>query len=340
MSRVLFLIPENVDGCVYHRLEIPMHNLKGFDLAQTKWLDGITDDDLKQMDLVIMSRDSGVDIVDTQIERLKKLGIPYIVDIDDYWKLNKEHLLYKYFDNTAERWVKLMQNAAAVTTTHSRLAGKIAFHNKNVFVVPNAIDSKQTQWQLHERVTGLDGPVFGWVGGAHHLPDLEIMKSCFAEIHKSNIINLALGGWSLESDIYKVYEYWMTGGAYKKYQRIKGENVYRYGMIYDLMDVCIVPLLESKFTACKSNLKLIEAGFKGRPCIVSRVAPYTDDFTDKEVLFVDTKYDWYKQILKMHNNPQMIFDYSEALKEKVKAYEIQIVNPLREELYKKIIDGK
>ena len=334
---ILHLIPQEVDGCAYHRIEIPMHNLNGFELAQSTILDGIADEQLKNVSLIVMSRDACVAEVEAQIQRLKKLGIPYVVDIDDYWKLNKEHLLYKQFKGTAERWIQLMKGAAAVTTTNARLAGKIAFHNKNVIVAPNAIDEKQQQWKLHPRESV---PVFGWIGGSHHLPDLEILKPCFQQIHETDFINLALGGWTLQNDIYKIFEYWMTGGKYKKYNRIQGESVYNYGRIYDFIDVSIVPLLESDFTACKSNLKLLEAGFKGKPCIVSRVAPYTDDFTDKDVLFVDGRHDWFPMMKKLHESPEMLFHYMEALKEKVQEYEIKKINPIREQLYKTIIHGK
>jgi glycosyltransferase involved in cell wall biosynthesis len=316
-----------------------MHNLQGFGLAQSTVLDGIEDEILQKIELIVFSRDSCIADVPAQIERLKKLGIPYVVDIDDYWKLNKEHLLYHEFDNTANRWIELMKGAAAVTTTHARLAGKIQHHNKNVVVVPNAIDTTQPQWHCYQKK--FVEPTIGWVGGTHHLPDLEIMKPAFHEMIIENKLNIALGGWNKMNDVYKVYESWMTGnGKYKKYTRIQGEDVYNYGRIYDLMDACIVPLLESKFTACKSNLKLLEAGFKGKPCIVSRVAPYTDDFTDNEVLFVDTKYDWYKNMLMLHENPNLLFDLKDALMDKVQAFEIKKVNVIREQLYTTIIHGK
>lgn len=337
---ILHLIPSQSDGCIYHRIETPMHNLRGFELAQTTWLDGIDDDTLKKISLVVMSRDSGVDKVTEQIARLKKFGIPYVLDLDDYWKLNKEHLMYNDFDKTAQRWIELMKSASAITTTNARLAGKIAFHNENVVVCPNAIDAKQPQWK--QKPSGNIEPVFGFVGGAHHLPDLNTMKGAFEQVRNEGVVNIALGGWTVGNDVYTVYEYWMTGGTkYPKYKRIKGEDVYNYAHIYDVIDVSIVPLLESKFTACKSNLKLIEAGFKNRACIVSRVAPYTDDFTDKDVIFCDTKSDWYQHMKNLHTDKNKLQDYTLRLKEKaMNEYSIEKINPIREQLYKTLINGK
>lgn len=337
---ILHLIPENVDGCIYHRIQVPMINLNGFELAQTTVLDGVSDEDLKKISLVVMSRDSAVYDVDGQIKRLKRLGIPYVVDIDDYWKLNKEHLAYEDFKREVrQRWEKLMKGASAVTTTTARLAKKVENHNRNVVVCPNALDETQPQWEYKPRTP--DIPVFGWVGGTHHIPDIELLVDTFKQIHADNQIWLALGGWTPENKVYHIFEYWMTGGfEYKNYRRIKGEDVYNYGHIYDFMDACIVPLLESAFTSCKSSLKIIEAGFKGKPCIASRVAPFVDDFTDKEVMFVDTRYDWFKAIKKMHENPSLLLDYKGSLMERVKDFEIKKINPIREQLYTTLINGK
>lgn len=334
---ILHLLPLVVDGCAYHRIEIPMVNLRGFSLAKSTVLDGIEDEHLKKISLVVMSRDSCIVDIDGQLARLKRFGIPYVLDIDDYWKLNKEHLAYEDFkQQAAPRWIKLMQGAAAVTTTNARLAGKIQFHNKNVIVVPNAIDTSQPEWEYIPR--NEPEKIFGWVGGTHHLQDIEILKPVFSKLHAEKLVTLALGGWTIENKVFHIYEHWMSGGpGNPKYKRIRGEDVYNYGRIYDMMDACIVPLVQSKFTACKSSLKLIEAGFKGKPCIVSRVPPYTDDFTDKEVLFCDTVQDWYANIMKLYNNPNLLFDYKQALRESVQRFEIKKVNHTREQLYSQII---
>jgi glycosyltransferase involved in cell wall biosynthesis len=315
-----------------------MHALNGFHLAQTTVLDGITDDDLKKISLVVFNRDSGIFDVDKQIARLKRLKIPYVMDMDDYWILDKKHLMHKAFKNDiSHRIIKLLKGARGVTTTIARLARKIDQYNKNVLVVPNAIDSTQPQWQ--EVPTSNPSPRFGWVGGVHHVEDIRLLLPAFEKIHAEDKVHLALGGFS-HNDVYMVFDAWFSArGTYQKYNRIFGRDVYNYGNIYNSLDVALIPLCDNKFNACKSPLKILEAGFKGKPCIVSRVAPYTDDFTDKEVLFVDSPSDWYDSIMKLHNNPELLLNYKEALKEKVKEYDISKVNILREQFYNRIING-
>jgi hypothetical protein len=54
-------------------------------------------------------------------------------------------------------------------------------------------------------------------------------------------------------------------------------NVFNYGYLYDQFDIAIAPLEDNKFTRCKSNLKIIEAGMKGLPIFVQNIHPYTDE---------------------------------------------------------------
>ena len=335
---ILHLIPEQVDGCAYHRIEVPMHNLRGFDLAQSTIIDGIEDSELHKMQLVVMSRDACMHDVTGQVKRLNKMGLPYVVDIDDYWQMDRYHLLHKDFDKTAARWIALMRGAAAVTTTNQRLADRIKKYNRNVVIVPNALDAKQPQWLPTEK--NFKQPVVGWVGGVHHLADIQQLEGTFKRIHKDDIITLALGGYTM-NEVYAAFEMWFTdSGKYKKYKRIPAENVYGYGHIYEHIDIALAPLIDTPFNNRKSSLKIIEAGFKGCVCIADRVPPFSDDFTDNEVVFVNNKYEWYDTVTKLHNSEQLLYDYSEKLKESVQRFEIKKVNPIREQLYTTLINGK
>ena len=339
MDRILHLIPAKVDGCAYHRIEIPMHNLQGYDLAQSTVLDGVADKDLQQMQLVVFHGSGSLLNAEGQIKRLKKMGLPYVVDVDDSWDLDDKHLLHEHYKKVAaKKLITIMKGASAVTTTISRLAYKIKKHNKNVVVVPNAIAMNEPQWQLNEASSN----AYGWVGGVHHIEDIRLLVTAFKRFHKENIIDLALGGWSQFNEVYTLFEIWFSGnGVYDKYKRIEGRDVYNYGYIYDEMNVCLVPLVENKFNICKSPLKLIEAGFKNKACIVSNTAPYNDDFTSEHVLFVDNKYDWYEAVMKLHNEPNYILDLKGALNNYVREkFEIKNVNHLRSQLYHTLINGR
>ena len=58
-------------------------------------------------------------------------------------------------------------------------------------------------------------PVVGWVGGVHHLADIQQLEGTFKRIHKADKITLALGGWTL-NEFYAAFEMWFTdSGKYK-----------------------------------------------------------------------------------------------------------------------------
>ena len=176
-KKILAIIPNQVDGCVYHRIEIPLHHLKGFDLTQVNELDGMTDHQLKDFEIVWFNRLNGIVDSYKQIERLQKLGIKYVIDFDDSWSLPQEHLLYgsyKYY-NIPQQLIHLAKNADAIFTTHKYLAGRLKRYNKNTHIAPNAIDPNQPQWQTEGKVLG-NMTIFGWCGGVHHYQDLELMK--------------------------------------------------------------------------------------------------------------------------------------------------------------------
>jgi hypothetical protein len=66
--------------------------------------------------------------------------------------------------------------------------------------------------------------------------------------------------------------------------------------MYQAFDVALAPLIPSEFNRCKSNLKMVEAGFAGCALIISDVAPYAQHLADKNCIKVAHKGDWNKAI--------------------------------------------
>ena len=83
--------------------------------------------------------------IDSILKRLKKKNIVTIMDLVDY-----------------------------VTTTTPLFAKEISKLNKNVFVLPNAIDPEEKQFQITNQETNKKTRV-GWLGGSSHLHDLNII---------------------------------------------------------------------------------------------------------------------------------------------------------------------
>jgi len=110
------------------------------------------------------------------IKGLQSMGIKVIVDIDDYWLPTKEHPIHSIIvqEKINEKIVANLRVADYVTTTTDIFANEIRKFNKNVLVLPNAINPKEPQFNQptlpSERIR------IGWLGGSSHLHDLQLLQ--------------------------------------------------------------------------------------------------------------------------------------------------------------------
>lgn len=335
MKKILALIPENVDGCVYHRIQIPLNKLQGFELAQVNQLDPLEDEVLKNYDIVWFNRLNGIFDSSTQIARLKRLGIKYVLDMDDLWHLPKGHLLAPLYNanNIPEKLIALICNADHILTTVPQLADQLSKHNKNVTIAVNAIDPTQPQIETPSQVK--DGStIFGWCGGVHHHFDLAKLRYSLSKLHQENKTFLALAGWHNDK-IWNTYESWFNGnGKYKKYIRLPGVDIYSYMKHYDYFTTVLVPLQSNLFNSCKSELKMIEAGFKKKAAIVSDVAPYINLINPTNCIAIDNDYSWHKAIKRVRESKALEQDLAASLYESVKVkHHIDTANKVREQVF-------
>ncbi len=116
--------------------------------------------------------DDSVDL----IKRLNSIGIITIMDLDDYWLPTKEHPVHQMViqTNLHKKIIENLKVASYVTTTTSFFANEISKFNKNVFVLPNAINPNEPQFKAKTEPS--DKLRFGWLGGSSHLHDLKLLE--------------------------------------------------------------------------------------------------------------------------------------------------------------------
>ena len=117
----------------------------------------------------------------------------------------------------------------------------------------------------------------------------------------------------------------------------------------------MAPLEENIFNLCKSQLKVIEAGFHHKAIIAQDFGPYQLDVksaiqfgggfdTTANGILVETKKnhkDWHGAIKKLVNNPEMIKTLQDNLFASVKdTYSIDKVSETRKNLYLKLVANK
>lgn len=350
--KILQIVPRPVGGVEYHRQVIPHTNLMKyypeFEVFQIPRIDVVPDDFLKQFQIVqfnrIISNFEQKNAAD--LAKLRRLGIISVCDLDDYWYLSPMHVLRKHFADhqIGAQTLECLMNSDHVTVTHELLGNMTGLPKKRWSILANAIDPEQPQFALHKKEIARKVE-FGWVGGACHLEDIALMAHSFAELHKSELnYNLNLCGYSPDP-IYTSFEGIFTHNGKAtpdRYHRVAGTDVFNYANMYDLFDVAFVPLNDNLFNRCKSNLKLLEAGFKKKAVICQNIHPYDgiikNGHNGLTVNITDNKIGWFKKIERYCNNLNMITDHAEQLYEDVQQFHIEKWTHVRAQLYKRLIE--
>jgi glycosyltransferase involved in cell wall biosynthesis len=131
----------------------------------------------KKYQIVHFHRSFGnIDQCPQLIKSLQSLGIVVIGDIDDYWLPTKEHPIYTLIieNKMNQRIVDNLKACDYVTTTTEIFADEIRKFNKNVIVLPNAVDPKEPQF--NQPTLPSEKVRVGWLGGSSHLHDLKLLE--------------------------------------------------------------------------------------------------------------------------------------------------------------------
>jgi glycosyltransferase involved in cell wall biosynthesis len=152
-----------------------------------------------------------------------------------------------------------------------------------------------------------------------------------------------LSGFIEGDAMWKEYENIFTSGyriSQEQYCRINGMDAFTYASAYDMFDIGLIPLKDTPFNRCKSELKMLEMGAKKVSVIVSDEYPYTNIANNKKNCLTANKKEWFKQIKKLITLPELRSELSENLYNEVKEnHNIEKVNKLRLELYKEVINA-
>ena len=195
MSKIkILVVPSDRTGVSYYRSTNPHLKLENnypelfhVDIDYEPQLNN--DEWLKQYDIIHYHRTLGpYEQMEDLVKRLKNLGIVSIMDIDDHWAPGKHHPAYYLIKNSGldlkiENNLKVAQH---ITTTTPIYLNEISKYNKNVFVLPNAIDPTEQQFISNPEKS--DKIRIGWLGGSSHLKDLEILRDLVNKLNGDGLL--------------------------------------------------------------------------------------------------------------------------------------------------------
>lgn len=330
------------------------------------------DDVVNQTDLVIFSREIPKEAVDY----LNTKGVPFGLDLDDYWHLPEHHIAYEDYLTFDKAGVteRSIRDAHFVMCTTPIIAEKIKEFNDVVYICPNGIDTLDPVWQPNK--TESKRLRFGFTGGNTHHVDLSLIASSVRKSYsdikfysKAQVIMVGHRAYKPEAThdgknvkvkdeiiVEQYCENMLTDNlkalnSFPKYQSDLRNNfnsneinapyrrigiipVNEFGNVYNDIDVCVAPLVDNEFNSCKSELKMLEAGFKDCAIMLHHVRPYTLLATDKNSFDLNKKtfYEWSRILLK---NPNLVADSKAQLREDIKKYDLKYLSEHRNEIYLK-----
>lgn len=115
---------------------------------------------------------------------MKFCGCKVIVDIDDHYDLGNDHPMSvtARIENWKEPIINHLRLADMVTTTTEIFKKELLKHNKNVVVIPNAINPNEGQFI--PKPTKSDRLRFGIICGSSHLEDIKLLNGMTSMLPK------------------------------------------------------------------------------------------------------------------------------------------------------------
>jgi glycosyltransferase involved in cell wall biosynthesis len=316
---------EELTGCEYYRQIIPHEALRQtgeYDIQSSNTLKGLTDEQLSQYDFVHFIRRD----FNRHIARCKSLGVRTVFDVDDYWVLHDTHPLKKKWIELgyAQNCVDSMMMADYVTCSTNKLAEEVRIYRPDVIVIPNCILPEEPQFK-NIIYPETDKLIIGWIGASSHGLDIEMLKESMAKVWTDpdikDKIKFVIGGYVNGHPIYTKMVYDISGGGIKhgidNIILLPPTTVDSFAYMYDNCHVMLAPLKKGLFNECKSELKVVEAGWKGKCVIASDVEPYNSFENIITVQERKAHKDWYKAIKHLVMNPHIVLDLQNKLYDEV-----------------------
>ena len=155
------------------------------------------EDFLKKYDLIHIHKQLDKEL--RLMSTIKFLGIPVIVDVDDYYYLGNDHPMS--LSAKKEKWheavIRHLEMADYVSTTTDIYAKELKKHNKNVLVFPNAIDPNEKQY-CQEKNKSAQLRV-GLICGSSHLHDIELLNGIAETAKQNSNVQVVLCGFDTNS---------------------------------------------------------------------------------------------------------------------------------------------
>lgn len=259
---------------------------------------------------------------------MKKAGIKIICDIDDHFDVGPNHVMHSLFKqhNVAETIKQALQLADMVTCTHEQLANAVRPYAKQIEILPNALPFDRGQFTLSQDTISERAMVY--VAGTTHRHDMKLFAGCVDE----RALTIA-GHNPKRAEWRKIEALFGPDISFKPETSID-----TYMSLYDGHALALAPLVNTAFNRCKSNLKVLEAGAKGIPVVVSDVHPYLNATDYRAVDYASNSAEWTECTERLMHDEGYRSERGQQLAEHVREhYHLDNINELRRQIVEGIV---
>lgn len=335
-------------GCSYHRVSLPLNSIDTNGITAAS-LDSTSIGDMPywaETDIILFNRVPTMPSEDL-LRKRKEYGFKIVVDIDDHWILYPHHEMASHWNKSkAHEEIQMwLSEADMVFTTNERLKVAASALNSNVHVVPNSLPFDMGQFTARPSSTPIYNDLV-YAGGTSHFHDLNSIKPVMKRLGSDGQFRregrILLAGYEHQYGMGKVNSVWENMlrivAQAKSYAALPQKGIREYMTCYNTAVASLAPLERSTFNACKSNLKILEAGCKNIPIIASYVEPYIFDIECPGVILCDTNKEWYSAIKRLLNDVSLRKSLGDQLGEYVRRkYHMKDANAIRRNLFKQLL---
>ena len=296
MKKVAGLIRQD-SGVGFYRLVQPLRFLKRTGLikdARMSWFSGdniwgekdgrlVMEEKLfynicKDADVIWSNFTAVRDDMLRMLDARKQFNSKLILDIDDnLYAVHRDNPVARSADVFIKEIELSLKIADGLTVSVPTLKKLYEPLNKNIFVQPNGIDLKL--WKpKHKKNKKLK---IGWRGAYGHLPDLNLIKSAIEAICKDYDCEFVTFG-AKPDFTFTGHSHIEPVGLVEFPKKIAQAN----------FDIGVVPLIDSSYNRCKSNLNILEFSALKVPVVASP----TENQKDMKCLYATSNYEWYEKL--------------------------------------------
>ncbi len=310
----LAFIPPGLGAVAYFRFLQPFAHLPGWRLRTLDDLAAVRDGDGWRLDPALLD---GVDVlVFAQVvlpagfaegldplELIEKLcddagcrGIPVVYAPDDaVWEITPDNPSFDQVRPFLPLVDLVRRRADAFLVTTATLGAQLDDGNRDIFVVPNAIEPDR--WPLRPRTSG-EWRV-GWSGGASHVDDLLAVVPALQDLCRRQPVQVVVQGLVAEPFDEAERNLRQDLDAYTPAARVAAEKIleliaalracrarhvpfkafdaYRSGLPRLDLDIGLCPLRDTPFNRSKSAVKFYEYACCGFLTVASDIPPYAGE---------------------------------------------------------------